>query len=92
MNLNIYNYKMLAKEQVREYKREYYKKNKDKIIAHRKENWTYSNHKYRMEHPEMVRIANKKYYEKNKEILLAKAREKYANKKYKKGIEYIYKI
>lgn len=47
---------------------------------------------YRMEHPEMVRIANRKYYEKNKERLLAKAKERYANKKYKKEIEYIYKI
>lgn len=81
-----------TKEQVREYNREYYKKNKEKIFTRRKENWTYINNKYRIEHPEMVRVANKKYYEKNKEILLAKAKEKYANKKYKKGIEYIYKI
>lgn len=81
-----------TKEQISEYNREYFRKNKEKIIAHRKENWTYSNNKYRKEHPEMVRIVNRKYYEKNKERLLAKAKEKYANKKYKKEIEYIYKI
>lgn len=47
---------------------------------------------YRIEHPEMVRMANRKYYHKNKERILAKAKERYANKKYKKEIEYIYKI
>ena len=40
----------------------------------------------------MVRMSNRKYYEKNKEKILAKAKERYAIKKYKKEIEYIYKI
>lgn len=47
---------------------------------------------YRIEHPEMVRMSNRKYYEKNKKKILAKAKERYAIKKYKKEIEYIYKI
>ncbi len=72
----------LTKEQEREYNREYYLKNKERIFARRKENWTYINKRYRMEHPEVIRIANKKYYEKNRERLLAKAKEKYASRKW----------
>ena len=72
----------LTKEQMREYNREYYKKNKEKIIAHRKENWTYLNREYRRNHPEIIKMANKKYYEKNRESILAKAKEKYASRKW----------
>lgn len=81
-----------TKEQKSEYNKEYFRKNKEKIIAHRKENWTYSNKKYKIEHPEVVRMSSRKYYLKNREKILAKAKEKYADKKYKKEIEYIYKI
>lgn len=83
MILLFYNYRMVfTKEQISEYNREYYQKNKEKIFAHRKENWTYINKEYRREHPEIIRMANKRYYEKNRERLLAKAKEKYASRKW----------
>lgn len=73
-----------TKEEIREYHREYLKKNKARLRAKRLE-WEASNaeHKreydkeYRASRKEQIAEYNKKYREENKEVILAKSKEKW---------------
>ena len=74
---------MISKEVIKEIKKNYYEKNKEKINEY--------NAKYKREHyaenREKILKANKEYYEKNKEKLRAKYNERNRNSNAKKVAE-----
>lgn len=58
----------------REYKKAYYLKHREEMIARAK--------KWNAEHPEQCREKNRKYYQKNREILLQRDRKAYMHQYY----------
>lgn len=73
-------------KQIKEYSKNWYKKNKDRQLAKSKEYYQ-ENHEerkvYRENNPDKIKERFKKYYEENKEKLKARRREYYRNNKEK---------
>ena len=81
---------MRTKEEIAQYKKEYYEKNKEKISEQWKVRYEQNKEEikayqaeYRKNNPEKKREGRKKYYEENKEISLAKMKEYYEKNKEK---------